>query len=119
MLTITDINGDDCSQYCTIPVSMAVPNASFENPVVASDGAAAAVGWTSNGGAPTGGVNNFVNGFSAAADGDQFHFPNLPGFGGPNPSVSVSSATSWRRVCFGRSSMRSERRRWSTRRGMD
>ena len=61
-------------QAAAIPV----PNFSFEIP-----NAGQPTGWTTSGGGTTGGVNTFNFGFTAAADGNQFHYLNLTGFGGP------------------------------------
>ena len=64
-----------------------VPNYSFESPSQFNP----ATGWTPNG---LGGVANAIsaNGFTAPADGNQYHFLNLPTFGGPNPSSTQSDA---------------------------
>lgn len=72
-------------------VSIPVPNPSFEQPAIFGE---QATGWTANGGATSGGVNPFdvSGGFTAADDGDWFHFLNLPGFGGVDPSVTESDA---------------------------
>jgi len=77
-------------------VIVPVPNFSFESPAggVGNPNAGAATGWTANGGAPSGGVSYFSFGFPAAAEGTQYHWLNLPGFGGPDPSVTQSNAGS-------------------------
>jgi hypothetical protein len=66
---------------------LAVPNHSFESPGI---NGVQATGWTSNGGANTGGLNDFTFGFTSVPDGTFFHYLNLPGFAGPNPSVTQS-----------------------------
>lgn len=67
-----------------------VSNPSFEEPAIQEN---QATDWTSNGGNPSGGVNEYTLGFSSAADGGWFHYLNLPVFGGPNPSVTESNPT--------------------------
>jgi len=71
--------------------AISVPNFSFEDPET-SGFLAGVTDWTTSGGGSSGGVSNFSFGFTAAADGTQYHYLNLTGFGGPDTNSTQSNA---------------------------
>jgi hypothetical protein len=83
---LTDCADPDCARTGACDQAVTVPNGSFEMGTPPD----AATGWTSNNNDGTGGTSAGDVGFSAAADGAQYHFVNLPVFNGPDPSETQS-----------------------------